>query len=325
MLQKIKHHVIMKKIRKGEHVMKIRSYFWRRAICLTLQKHLKNKRKSHNVYVVKGRPKTGFFSNYFYSIGHAMLAKKYGYDFVIDWQNYVTPYNETYPINGTKNCWEYFFKQPLSLDDITKQNPAAYVSEDKYPYSTVPHYGTNNIGKEGFPKKSQIKRINDFVELNCPLKEDIKQEFDKLSLNLDLKNCLGIHIRGTDMNNTKGHNKPAKLASTISKIKETLNILKLDKIFLCTDEQKIRDKLLLEFGNKIQTLDVYRSTNGIEGIHLETTENNRENHKYLLGYEVLRDAYLLGQCDSLVCGKSNVAYAAIVFNNCKYKKITLTN
>ncbi len=305
--------------------MKLKVYLWRKAICAVLRKHLKHNKHTGKIYVIKGISMTGFFSNYFYSIGHAILAKKYGFNFVIDWQNYITPYNEEFPIKGTKNCWEYFFNQPLSVDNITSENQPLYISEDKYPYSIVPHYGTNNIGKEGFPKKSQIKRINHFVELNCPLREDVKQEFDKLSTSLDLQNCLGIHIRGTDMNNTAGHNKPASLSLTIAKIKKALNKSKLKNIFLCTDEQKIKDKLVLEFGEKIKTLDVYRSSDGKEGIHLETSENNRNNHKYLLGYEVLRDAYLLGKCNSLVCGKSNVAYAAIVFNNCKYKKITLTN
>jgi hypothetical protein len=124
---------------------------------------------------------------------------------------------------------------------------------------------------------------------------------------------------------TAGHNKPATLLDTIEKIKETLEKTGLTRIFLCTDEESVKADIINVFGDQVSTLNVYRSKGGNEGIHLESCGGQRENHHYLLGLEVLRDAYLLSCCNSLVCGKSNVAYSAIVFNNNKYKKVVLTN
>ena len=301
------------------------TFLWRRLICYMLKKHVKQNRKVSDLYVVKGIPKTGFFSNYFYAVGHAMLAKKYGYKFVIDWENYVTPYNEGVSVDGTMNCFEYYFDQPCKVDDAIKSAKSIYISEDKYPYNEVPHYGVNNVGREGFPKKKQIKKINEFIKTYCPLKASLKEDFDKLATEMSLQDCLGVHIRGTDMKCTEGHNKPAALVDTIEKIKATLENTGLKRIFLCTDEEGVKAEIISVFGDIVCSLDAYRSEGGNEGIHLETKEGQRENHHYLLGLEVLRDAYMLGCCNSLVCGKSNVAYSAIVFNNNRFNKVVLTN
>lgn len=48
-------------------------------------------------------------------------------------------------------------------------------------------------------------------------------------------------------------------------------------------------------------------SDGENGIHYK--ENKRKNHHYLLGLEVLRDAYTLAACDSLLAGMSNVSLA----------------
>ena len=304
--------------------MKIKAYFWRKVVCLILKSRLRKRINNYDLYVIKGVPKTGFFSNYFYAVGHARLASKYGYKYVIDWQNYTTPYNEKKPINGTMNCFEYYFDQNTSIREVDLAKNI-YVSEDKYPYCTVPHYGVNNFATEGFPNKKLVKKINAFTSKNCPLKSGLRNEFERLAFEMNLRNCLGVHIRGTDMNCTLGHNKPASLNKTVNMIKRTLSKTGLNQIFLCTDEEKIKNQLIETFGDKVKCLEVYRSNGGNEGIHLENCVKNRESHNYLLGLEVLIDAYLLSKCSSLVCGKSNVAYSAIVFNNNCYNKIVLTN
>ncbi len=41
---------------------------------------------------------------------------------IIDWENYKTQYNVDFPVNGTKNAWEYYFEQPCgySLEEVYK-------------------------------------------------------------------------------------------------------------------------------------------------------------------------------------------------------------
>ena len=45
-----------------------------------------------------------------------------------------------------------------------------------------------------------------------------------------------------------------------------------------------------------------------------------------MGYEILRDAYALAACDSLLCGISNVSYGVRIINKAKaapYERVVL--
>lgn len=62
------------------------------------------------------------------------------------------------------------------------------------------------------------------------------------------------------------------------------------------------------FGCNVKSYsDVFRSNGNIS---VAFSESSREQHKFKLGYEVLRDTYTLSKCDILVAGLSNVSYAA---------------
>ena len=64
--------------------------------------------------------------------------------------------------------------------------------------------------------------------------------------------------------------------------------------------------------------DTFRDEGGGESIAFST--NKRENHKYLLGLEVLRDEYTLTCCEGLVCGYSNVTFMARIMRRGWFEK-----
>lgn len=302
-------------------------YLFRKLIWLDLCSHVRKKAPMNKIYVVQRKDKAGFFSIFFYTIGHLMLAEKYGCKALVDWQSYPTPYNEPYEIFNTRNAWEYFFNQPSSgkIEEINFAE--ACCSEEKYPYGIVPHYSWTNLGSEGVPTRAMVTRINDFLKRNSILKREIIESFETEAAELNLSECLGVHIRGTDMKIAAGHNHPIGLEENMKIIARTLHEQKLKKIFLCTDEENTVERAREIFGDALLCSSAYRASRASNiGIHLETEDDGiRENHHYLLGREVFRDAYLLSKCRALVCGKSNVAYAAIVFNNNQFEKILYTN
>ena len=61
-------------------------------------------------YIIKRTPGTGLFSNVLYVLNHLKIAKKNKYIPFVDMENFITIYNERKKINGTKNAWEYYFK-----------------------------------------------------------------------------------------------------------------------------------------------------------------------------------------------------------------------
>ncbi len=56
--------------------------------------------------------------------------------------------------------------------------------------------------------------------------------------------------------------------------------------------------------------DVFRSKSGLP-VHKQ--ENDRLRHKYLLGFEVLRDMYTLVKCNGFIAGRSQVSLSVQIY------------
>ena len=103
------------------------------------------------------------------------------------------------------------------------------------------------------------------------------------------------------------------------KIDPLLKKYKNAKIFISTDEENHINQFKNLYGERVIFTDSYRSKSK-KPIHLGTN-NSRKNHKYKLGLEVLIDSLLLSESDILICRKSNVTNAALLFNNNKKRKL----
>ena len=99
---------------------------------------------------------------------------------------------------------------------------------------------------------------------------------------------------------------------------------KYDMVFLATDDSEAIDRFRETFGEKlVYYRDVIRSS-GDETVMKSREE--RESHHYLLGREVLRDAWTLGSCQGLIAGLSQVSFGARIFkaaSNIKYEDFVL--
>lgn len=62
----------------------------------------------------------GFFSDYFYVLGHIAIADKLGMLPFVDMQNYPSLYSEDDYVNGTLNSWEYYFNNcgAYNIDEV---------------------------------------------------------------------------------------------------------------------------------------------------------------------------------------------------------------
>lgn len=155
----------------------------------------------------------------------------------------------------------------------------------------------------------------------------------KLYVNSNIKNIignsktLGVHVRGTDFNiSLKNHPKVILPTDYLNESKRIFSSGEYDKIFLATDDLNALILFQQEFKDKLVYYnDVYRSNNNVAP---HCSISNRTLHKYWLGMEVIRDAYTLAACDSLIAGESNVSFAARVIkkaNNKNYSKCIILN
>lgn len=81
-----------------------------------------------------------------------------------------------------------------------------------------------------------------------------------------------------------------------------------EKFFLATDDARAISKFKRKYPKKfIYYMDLARSSNGLD-VHEQHIK--RENNGFLMGYEVLRDMHTMACCEGLICGNSQVTFAA---------------
>lgn len=260
----------------------------------------------------------GFFSNFYHVLFHISIADFYNWIPVVDMKNYQNLYNEKRKVLSTYNSWEYYFNQKKTLSDIDFKNDKVIFSDGNFniKFFSDHYYGNESYFYEIFKNYISIKKnINNYVKL-----------FKKKHLNK--YKIIGVHWRGTDITSAKYKKKNSVLYKYRKKItiddfaKKIDPILKKNKkvkIFLSTDENDYIKKFKDLYGSKVVYTNCYRS-NSSDPVHLNN-DYVRHNHRYKLGFEVMVDSLLLSESDILICRKSNVTNAAILFNYKKKRKI----
>lgn len=271
-------------------------------------------------------PRVGLFGIFMYVLDHLAYAKDNGYIPVLDSKRYKCLYKEKKPIYGTTDPWRYYF-EPIT--NITRKNCWKYknVIYGKIRflrYKGIYYYREKE--RNVLPSPERIDELFQLVSQYIRFRPELQVKLEH-SLNSLLgggTRTLGIHVRGTDMY-TAGKQHPVPTGETkdfriIDKIVKEYNI---ERIFLCSDTESTVKLFQDYYGNLLITTNALRQIddNG-EGIHMDKTLGaSRPKHKYLLGEEVITDMYLLAHCNVLLCGASNVAYAALIYNHNLYEKV----
>ena len=245
---------------------------------------------------------SGFFSNFSAVMCHLKIADSLGMIPVIDFKNCRTLYNVRTPINNSSNAWEYYF-QPVSGYTLAEvySSKNVFFGSGKYPQGM-----SFNI--------TEINGLHDSVYKKYVFfRENVEQKVSRFSETVSGR-VLGIHFRGKEQNLASGHSFGPTPSQMIRYTDEILTKLSIEKIFLVTEEQAYLDLYLKRYGSAVGYTESFRSyrTNSYN-------LNPRENHRYLLGLEILVDAILLSKCSALLCGDSNVSEFARFANNRRYE------
>ena len=227
----------------------------------------------------------------------------------------------------TLNVFEYYFKpvSKIRYNEIEEcRNVVAKNSFDTDSYFFMDR--ASDMGASYLVKQDEIERLGylykKYIHLNQTAKEYIEGNLDSI---LNQGTILAVHVRGTDFNvGYRFHPMAISVDEYLAKAKETYSRGNYDKVFLATDDDNALELFKQEFKDKLlYYTDVFRSHDHI-GAHV--TPSNRQLHYYRLGLEVLRDVYTLANCDSLVCGLSNVSFVARYINialDRKFKEIVI--
>jgi hypothetical protein len=234
----------------------------------------------------------GLFSNVSSVLCHIKIALDAGMIPVVDFQNFQTHYNEKNPIHGTTNAWEYYFK-PVSnytLNEVYKSKNVFFCS-GMYPV----WMGYNMTEIEGI---SEIYKK--YIFLQPHIEELVRENLKKFNFH---NKTLGVHFRGQDMKYAPGHPFPPTEKQMLDNTDELLKKYNLEKIFVVTIIQEYNDLFIEKYGGKVVYTDSFRMSTQKKNVF---NTHPRDNHFYLLGLEILIDAFLLSKCDGILCGDSNI-------------------
>ena len=235
---------------------------------------------------------SGFFSNFTQVLAHIQRAEELGMIPVVDFENFRTLYNVDRPVNGSRNAWEYYFRQvsPYPLSEVYRSR-RVYFCHGDHP--------------EGYTF-SDNSSYRDFLDKHIRLQDEVAARIDRYRGEFASSRVLGIHFRGKEINTAPGHSFGPSPEQVVRHAARLLESCALDRIFLVTEEQRYVDKLVRRYGKRVFFTDAFRSA-GVNSYNLKP----RPMHRYLLGLEILADAELLALSTAILCSNTGVAAHAV--------------
>jgi hypothetical protein len=271
-------------------------------------------------YIIRIYPGAGLLSNYFFVLNQLFYAKSKNWISVVDFMNYPNYYREQNKINGTKNSWEYYFKQPYE-----------YNLKDVYSSSNV-YLSSNSWGD--LPKKLGVKNnfellndsfllenlniVNKNIEFNRFTSSYINNKINQLFG--DKSNILGVSLRGTDYANASlspEHPTPPTVDLCIEKVVEICESKNYEYIYLATEQQEYLEKFKKTFGSNLLYFDRNRfieDENSNKKIIKRRFERN--NDRYLTGLDYLTETEGFKKVDFFIGSMNNMTlYLMIKYPN----------
>ncbi len=280
--------------------------------------------KDKNIYFIHhGKKTSGFFAEMRTLLKYFAYADRFGFAPVVLWDSSL-PYAEEKEVQGTKNPFEYYFVQPsgISVEEMYQSYNVFHAKEIHVSQSFLSREIAG--GENGYwMSEKYMERLSEYVKkyirLNSYTKEYINDNIKQL---INGKKTIGVHIRGTDFNNHyNNHPVSVSVEKYLNAVDEILQNDKYEQIFLATDDLRILRQFMDRYGGKLLYYEDVIRTDVNQSVVF--SESERENHKYLLGLEVLRDMYTLTACEALVAGVSQVSLMARVFKKstgCDYRQ-----
>lgn len=260
-------------------------------------------------YIAEDDKDLGFFAMYRGWLEYLYFADVCGYVPVIK----VGPdfvYQEKEKINGTDNPFEYYFLQPSLISvqsaKVSRNVINAVLSHrEMVELILTGKYANYKTTKRYMKEMSYI--VKKYIKFNQPTYDYISEGMKRL--NIENEKVLGIHIRGTDFR-AKYDNHPIYVneSECFKEIDDLFEKKRYTKIFVATDDDRILKNFVDKYGKKICYYDDVKRSSKNQSVAF--SKNNRKNHKYLLGLEVIKDMYTLSMCSGLVAGISQVAICA---------------
>lgn len=262
--------------------------------------------------------------HYYRNLQQLSYAVQNGWIPVVDWENYGPfRHGEDFPINGTTNCWEYYWKQPseYTLEEVYRSKNVILANRNSVNYGFIPSMSLT-------PPFSRY--VNDLAD-TCPKYDKLFQLNDETAeyINNHQKNLfpenakiLGVSVRGNAYGSRSVVNHPIQpsIAELAANVRSYMEEWGMDYIFFTCESAEVVNEMKERFGDKLIFLPRMR-------YEKEPSEVASENplyapgRRYQTNLDYMTEMVLLSRCDSLVAGISGGVRAAIIWNAGKYENV----
>ena len=204
---------------------------------------------------------------------------------------------------GVDNMFEYYFMQPFpdSIERIKREENFFYANfsnragiRDVFEERELYAYGDKQMRYLGSIAKK-------YMRIRPELEQKLNAEIAGI---LGDHKTIGIHFRGSDYRQGfKSHPLALTVEQYYACIDEAMKA-GFEQIFLATDDAAAVEAFRARYGDAVRIYTDVVRTEGTTGVHMM---EHKEEDKYGLGREVLRDMLTLSKCSGLIAGLSNVS------------------
>lgn len=274
-----------------------------------------NKHPEEIIYLIKPDYQDeveGLVSLAFRQVLYINFALKKNYLPFIDWKNYKTQYYD-----GKHNAWEFFFKQPSLLTEFD-----VYESKNVY----LSGWTFKNINPDGlfeseiFYDQELRAKSSELLKKCLHFNDEIEKIVEKEAYQLDVVNCIGVYIRGTDYVKLKpsGEYVQPTVEQVTKKIKQFIKKYNAP-VFLVTEDGEIYDAISSVFGQCIRTVSYDTFIRNYTGKDVLSKSNVLDDDKKWRGQKYLIKLILLAKCRYLISSITQGAKFSYVLNNGRYQ------
>lgn len=238
-------------------------------------------------------------------------AKHKGYIPFVDWKNFKTQYYD-----GKNNAWNYFFKQP---SDVKEEE--VYSSENVYLSGwTLKDINPLGLFESGIFFDKELERMSyELLNKNLYFSDEVLTLVEKESKAIDIENCIGVYIRGTDYVKLRpsGEYIQPNVAQVEQQIKNFVDRYH-DSVFLVTEDGYIYDELRKRFGERIKIVSYDSFIYDYDGKDVLSRSSVLEPDKKLRGQKYLVKMILLSKCKYLISSITQGSKFSYALNGGKY-------
>ena len=235
-----------------------------------------------------------------------------GYIPIIDLLSFENIFNGFCLNSSIDNPWEKFFYQPFNytLNDVKQKGKKIKILECETDY--FPSYDI-------FINSTIRDYWHNFAKSYMPIKLEILMESNYIFENLfkGLKNILGVLMRGTDYISLKPfqHPIPPEPEMVIIDMKILIKNNTYEWFFIATEDDKIRDIFIKNFGQKLKFLTYNKKINynNTEKKVLAYNRIIKGNIEFIKIY--LLNIIILSKCIDIICAQTSGSIGAFILKN----------